>query len=315
MARAAKIVKFWQFGPAVVALFVLSNALMAAPALAQVCACKKTASGICQRWLKPEIPWSLYLGSGKGIITDDALEKASVQAFAAWANVSCKLCMKPDAATETCKAVECDANPLGIVPKYMGRATEPMLASSCNGVYCPAAAPGTSQIAIIRDAAQWPLSTGVITAPILTVTKQGEIIDADVLFFDNGKSWCVDKCLPNQYPLGGALLQEVGHFLGVGFSQQTLSVLAANFSDNGTNLLPTLGIDDTQCVCQIYRAASSITQCEIKIERTSDSCTARPSQTTASQGPRGAPAHALTILAVALVALLWRRQRLSGRDL
>lgn len=232
-----------------------------ATAEAQVCSCKKTASGVCERWHQTSFDWALYLGKGKGLLSDDEAEHAATAAFDAWASVQCSLCMQLDPAQQACTAVKCPANPVGLKPNYTGRSALPHLGTACGGVYCPEAAPGTAQIAFIRDPAEWPLPQGVVSAPILAVTKSGDIVDADVLIFDNGKSFCGADCKANQYPIGGALLQEVGHFLGVGYSENTLSVLAANYNAKSASLVPTLTATDSDCVCSIYRTSNQKADC------------------------------------------------------
>ncbi|MBM4343183.1 MAG: hypothetical protein FJ100_07365 [Deltaproteobacteria bacterium] len=296
---------------AVAALACLAGVVAPTAALAQVCACKKSPSGACQRWHQDQVPWSLYVGPGKGTLSDNSFEQLAVAAFGVWSKVSCDLCMVLAPDGQSCKSAACDPNPIGVVPIYAGRAAEPRLASSCGGVYCDAAAPGSAQVALIRQSAQWPLGQSVITAPILTVTKKGHIVDADVLVYDDGKSFCLDTCQKHQYPLGGALVQEVGHFLGVGYADHTLSVLAANYNSQRTNLLPALTQDDAKCMCQIYRSSADPADCAPPVERTATECsaTSRPARP-AQSGLTGAVAA----LASALVAAFVRRGHHSGRN-
>lgn len=283
--------------------------LAPAPAVAQTCPCKPTQAGSCQRWHANEIPWSTYLGDGKKSITDVDFERAATAAFDAWATVTCDVCMKPDAKTKGCRPEACPPNPVGLRPIYQGKSAVPKLATACGGVYCADAGPGTAQLALIRDPAQWPLSAKVVTAPVLTINKAGEIVDADVLFFDNGHIFCTDNCKEgSQYDLAGAVMQEVGHFLGVGYSANTISQLAANFNP-GAKLNPRLGLQDTQCVCEIYRTADNAAECEPKVAMDSGDCRAATgSRNMANQGNFG-----LVALAGAMLSVLGLRRRHSGR--
>lgn len=280
-------------------------------AWAQVCACKKAPSGVCQRWHQQQVPWSLYIGPGQGVLTDKAFEELAVAAFTSWSKVSCSLCMVLATDGQSCKPATCDPNPIGVEPIYKGRADQAQLATSCGGVYCAAAAPGTAQVALIRESDMWPLGKSVITAPILTVTKKGHIVDADVLVYDDGKSFCLDKCQKHQYPLGGALVQEVGHFLGVGYSEHTLSVLAANYNSSRTNLLPQLTPDDASCMCQIYRSSADPQDCAAPVNHSSSECSAAVRPVRAGAGSQSLAVAALTLV-VGVVA--GGRRRYSGRN-
>ncbi len=253
----------------------------------------------------------MYIGPGQGALADNAFEELAVAAFSAWSKVSCNLCMVLAADGQSCKPATCDPNPIGVEPLYKGRADQAQLASSCGGVYCAAAAPGTAQVALIRQSAMWPLGQSVITAPILTVTKKGHIVDADVLVYDDGKSFCLNNCQKHQYPLGGALVQEVGHFLGVGYADNTLSVLAANYNSRRTNLLPQLTADDASCMCQIYRSSSDPADCAAPVNRSEGECSASHRPVRPAQSGH---AGAVVAFAGALVAAFAARRRHSGAN-
>ncbi|MBM4346447.1 MAG: hypothetical protein FJ100_23975, partial [Deltaproteobacteria bacterium] len=93
----------------------LATAIAPSEVAAQVCACKKSASGACQRWHQDQVPWSLYVGPGQGTLADNAFEQLAVAAFSAWSKVSCDYCMVLAPDGQSCKPAACDPNPIGVV--------------------------------------------------------------------------------------------------------------------------------------------------------------------------------------------------------
>lgn len=284
---------------------VLCGVVPPRPAQAGVCACKQTAAGTCQRWHRSEIPWSLYFGPGQVGISDDVFELAAKEAFAAWSGIQCTACMEPNQAKTGCEPVTCDPQPLGPKFVYLGRTSENQLGFSCGGIYCPAGAPGSAQVGVIRDAADWPVSKSVVSA-LITTTKGGKIIDADIVLFDNNHSFCVNDCKESQYGLMGVLMQEVSHFLGIGYAENTLSNLAANWKTSAL-VVPTIDQDDVNCACNIYRTSDDLAECTTPTVAPPDDagCQAGPLR------PDGGSPWPLAGLALALCALLgvrWRQR-------
>lgn len=285
---------------------------------ASICPCLVTAGGNCQRWHQPEVPWTSYFGPAADLsattqpaakaVTNDQWEAAMIAAVAAWTQVKCDLCMEPDPSGKGCRSAACLPHPGPLQAPYLGKADKPTVASSCGGVYCADAAPGTAQLAVVRRAQDWPLSTTVLTAPVLTVTKKGVIVDADVLFYDNGKTFCEGTCASNQYPILGVMVQEVGHFLGVGFTPQTMQVLAANYNRKAA-LTATLSAEDTMCLCDIYATSDNTDDCTPEpVLASSSSCSAAP---VSGQGGDAVGWLAVLVGGFALAAL---RRKLSQPD-
>lgn len=300
---------------ALLPLGVLAVVSLPRPAhAASMCPCLVTPGGNCQRWHQPEVPWSSYFGAAAEVTTttkpavapvsNEQWETAMIAAVGAWTQTKCDLCMEPDPSGKGCRSTGCAVHPAPIQAPYLGRSETPTLASSCGGVYCADAAPGTAQLAVVRRAQDWPLSTTVLTAPVLTVTKKGVIVDADVLFYDNGKTFCDGGCESNQYPILGAMVQEVGHFLGVGYTPQTLQVLAANYNRKA-GLTATLSNEDTMCLCDIYARSDDAAECTPDPVFATSSCSAAP------QGGQGGDWLAWLAIVTGGLALAALRRRVS----
>ncbi len=273
---------------AALALLCGAAAGVAAPVEVQaapMCPCLVTPGGNCQRWHQAQVPWTSHFGlpaeatavtkPAVAAVSNDQWEAAMIAAMQAWTQTNCDLCMEPDPSGKGCRSAACQPHGGPLQAPYLGKSETPTVATSCGGVYCADAAPGSAQLAVVRRAQDWPLSSTVLTAPVLTVTKKGVIVDADVLFYDNGKTFCVTGCESNQYPILGVMVQEVGHFLGVGFTPQTMQVLAANYNRKAA-LTATLSNEDTMCLCDIYAHSDDAAECTPDPVLATSSCSAAP---------------------------------------
>ena len=285
---------------------------------ASICPCLVTPGGNCQRWHQPEVPWTSYFGPAaqpgaatqppSKSVPNDQWEAAMIAAMAAWTQVKCDLCMEPAPSGKGCTSAACAPHLPSVQAPYLGRAINPTLATSCGGVYCADAAAGTAQLAVVRRAQDWPLSSTVLTAAVLSVTKKGVIVDADVLFYDNAKTFCdgSGSCGTDQYPILGAMVQEVGHFLGVGYTPQTMQVLAANYNRKAA-LTATLSPEDTMCLCDIYATSDDPEECTPEaVLATSAGCSAAP------KGGQGGDTLGWLAVVAGGFALAMLRRRLSA---
>jgi len=305
-------------------LVLLSSAGLCAaatPAAAAPGGCRQVESGACIRWHQSDIAFTVY-APGEPVprkqsqlegITNAQFEAEALATTAAWQAVECTTCMVPGQGG--CVATACAANPLGPSFRYEGLTSTSHLASDClvtpKPAACPQAAAGSAQIALIREADQWPLGAKVISGNVQTFDgKTGRLVDADVLVRDNGYVLCTQVCTEQQYPLRGVLLQEVGHMLGVGFSEQTLSYLAADFQRKG-EAPPTMTEAQGLQACEIYRTSLDPVDCTVSTApemESSDGCSA------SRTGAASVAAFGLLGLLLAGMALLRRRVVANARD-
>jgi hypothetical protein len=248
-------------------------------AAAQSCECtRRTADGDCYRWYEAQVPWSIYAPAElPGGIKNADFEANAKAAFAAWEGLQCSACMGPTA--KGCGPVPCDANPLGPRFPFQGYAAKPTLACVFEGKQtapaseCPGSQKNTVQLAFIRNEAEWPMGSKIVSAVLFTTLQKGKLQDADLVVRDNGHVFCLDKCNEAQYHLGGVLLREVGHLMGVGQSDNAVSILAANFK-LGTVIQAQVPSGDAECVCQIYRTTPFKELCETPHEPAPQGCMA-----------------------------------------
>ncbi len=241
-------------------LSISVGVLLPLPALAAACACRQSALGQCERWYQTEVPWSMYFGAGEPAIADAAYETLAKNTFGAWQNVQCSVCAVPNSSATACEPAACAPHPLGLNFAYQGRAPAPKIGFSCGGTYCEAGAPGTAQIAVIRDSAQWPVSKLVVSAMITTTTKAGKVLDTDIVLWDNGLAFCIDACKSGQYELSAVMMQEIKHFVGVGYAESTLSTAVPTGQVGSAQILAVDALD-AECACGIYATAASAAAC------------------------------------------------------
>lgn len=288
------------------AVLVAVGLCLPAPGLAAACACRQSAQGQCERWYQEEVPWSMYFGPGQAAIADATFELLAKNAFAAWQNVQCDLCAVPDAAGAACEPAACARHPLGLRFAYAGRASAPTVGFSCGGTYCDAAAPGSAQIAVIRDTDQWPASKLVVSAMITTTTKSGKVLDTDIVLWDNGLAFCADTCKPGQYALAAVMIQEIKHFVGLGYAESTLSTLAGNLQPGGSQL-PAVDASDAECACSIYATSAFAADCATPTVAAPEAEPAAACQADRNPGqPRGW--SLVWVLAAGVVALRYGRR-------
>lgn len=294
---------------ALVAGLLTLGVLLPQSAQAAACACRQSPQGQCERWYQNEVPWSMYFGPGQAAIADAAFETLAKNTFGAWQNVQCSVCAVPNAGGTACEPAACAPHPLGLTFAYAGRATAPTIGFSCGGTYCDAAAPGTAQIAVIRDPAQWPASKLVVSAMITTTTKSGKVLDTDIVLWDNGLAFCLDACKSGQYALSAVMMQEIKHFVGLGYAESTLSTVVGSGQVGGTQLLA-VDATDAECACGIYATAARAADCA-----TPTVAEPEPAPTAACQAERRGGGSwgwlALGLLALAAIA---RRYPRSGRN-
>lgn len=281
-------------------------------AWASVCQCRRTEAGVCERWHQGSVTYRLYApGESPGGVSNDQFRAEVEAAFATWQAVQCGTCS--EATGNTCGPVPCDANPLGITFESAGFTSQPQLATQClvpgAPSPCPGAAADTVTVALIRHDDEWPLDPAKVTQTVLTVKRQsGHVIDADILLRDTKHVFCIDDCGPGQYPLRAVLLREIGHLLGMGDSQDSEAVLAANFQP-GTHVSSDLSEADRACVCQIYRTSQDLAECTTPTSANAPTpgCAMRP-----VQGPSRPTPWWLILLAIP-GSLLVRRYRNGTR--
>ena len=309
--------------PGVIAgLFAVTAVLAVAvwPLPATALTCRKTPTGACIRWYESTIHWTTYVPAAAAVgtasgVTDAAFVADAKAAVAAWQGQVCSLCSAPGLAG-TCVAQACDPNPLGVTFVYGGAVDDSRLATDCKALAadkatysakgCPAAAAGSAQVALIRAGADWPLSANVVSGTVITSDKAGRLIDADMLVRDNGSVFCTGKCTTEQYLLRSVMLQEVGHMLGVGFTDGSIAHLAANLKPS-TGVAPTISSDQTEEACTLYRTSEIPDICGVPVaDPVVVGCDAGAQRTAVT-----APFAVLALLATAVMgfAAIRRRRR------
>ena len=235
------------------------------------CDCQRAANGLCERWGAGSLNWQLFApgDTGKDIANVD-VEMKVVQALATWQNVKCKVCTLPGnlptapTGTDTlgCVAVPCDENPLGVNLEYRGQTTTPLLASTCwqKEGPCDGSAANTNQIAFLRDDTLWPMSKLQVTSSFLTVNKDGEILDADILIRDTTHVFCISQCAPSTYDLQAALVFELGHALGLGKNSDSAAISQDNLPTSN-DLSRSIDAKLQTCACVAYRFSGNLGQC------------------------------------------------------
>lgn len=295
--------------PAVLIALLLAG--LSTPALADVCQCRRTAAGACERWRQPHIRYTIWAPAEvPDGITNDQLHAEVDAAFAQWQAVQCGTCSRT--VGDQCAPVACDANPFGVDFEFDGFSAQATLATQCLAADapspCPGAAANTVQIAFIRNDADWPLANSKVTQTVLTVMhNSGTIIDADILLRDSKHAFCIDHCGVGQYPLRAVLLREIGHLLGLGDGDGTTAVMAANYQP-GANVGAELSAPDIACACDIYRASADLADCSTPVTAPAiASCQMAP--------PAGRPATGWLLAGIAgLLAIVLAARYGNGRS-
>ncbi len=249
----------WPLRLALVAVASLTGGAAAA-SWADECACRQSAAGSCERWHQNEVDWSLHFGAGAVNIPDGTFEYMAVRAFDAWQSVQCSVCPAVSSNGGACVPSVCAPHSMGLAFRYLGRSNVETIGFSCGGTYCSAAGPGTAQIAVVRDPAQWPVSQLVVSAMITTTSKSGKVLDTDIVLRDDGVAFCTDACKDGQYALSAVMMQEVTHFVGLGFAQSSLSTLAKNASGAAAQT-PVVDPSDAECACAMYATSEFLADC------------------------------------------------------